>query len=164
MPTATAPLTARYAEELDAIRSQGLFKSERIITSPQSAEITLEDGRTVLNFCANNYLGLADHPAMIEAARAALDTHGFGMASVRFICGTQDLHKQLEKTIADLFGKGDTILYAACFDANGGLFEPLPGEKAALVSDAPNTPATLDAGGLCQARRSIGRAGGGGKG
>src|SRR3546814_5917517 len=97
MPTATAPLTARYAEELDAIRSQGLFKSERIITSPQSAEITLEDGRTVLNFCANNYLGLADHPAMIEAARAALDTHGFGMASVRFICATQDLPKRLEK-------------------------------------------------------------------
>src|SRR3546814_10820778 len=118
MPTATAPLTARYAEELDAIRSQGLFKSERIITSPQSAEITLEDGRTVLNFCANNYLRLADHPAMIEAARAALDTHGFGMASVRFICGPQDLHKQLDKTIADIFGKAATILYAPRFHPN----------------------------------------------
>ncbi|HEY9540171.1 MAG TPA: glycine C-acetyltransferase [Luteimonas sp.] len=153
MPTATAPLTARYAEELDAIRSQGLFKSERIITSPQSAEITLEDGRTVLNFCANNYLGLADHPAMIEAARAALDTHGFGMASVRFICGTQDLHKQLEKTIADFFGKGDTILYAACFDANGGLFEPLLGENDAIVSDALNHASIIDGVRLCKARR-----------
>lgn len=153
MPTATAPLTARYAEELDAIRSQGLFKSERIITSPQSAEITLEDGRTVLNFCANNYLGLADHPAMIEAARAALDTHGFGMASVRFICGTQDLHKQLEKTIADFFGKGDTILYAACFDANGGLFEPLLGENDAIVSDALNHASIIDGVRLCKATR-----------
>ena len=101
-------LTARYAEELDTIRSQGLFKAERVITSPQSAQITLEDGRTVLNFCANNYLGLADHPDVIEAAKAALDSHGFGMASVRFICGTQDLHKQLERTIADFFGTEDT--------------------------------------------------------
>src|SRR3546814_9376180 len=99
MPTATAPLTARYAEELDAIRSQGLFKSERIITSPQSAEITLEDGRTVLNFCANNYLGLADHPAMIEAARAALDTHGFGMASVRFICRSEEQTSELQSLL-----------------------------------------------------------------
>ncbi|MEG0886621.1 MAG: aminotransferase class I/II-fold pyridoxal phosphate-dependent enzyme, partial [Janthinobacterium sp.] len=95
------------------------------------AEITLDDGRTVLNFCANNYLGLADHPELIQAAKDALDTHGFGMASVRFICGTQDLHKQLEKQIAEFFGKDDTILYAACFDANGGLFEPLLGENDA---------------------------------
>src|SRR3546814_11350931 len=129
MPTATAPLTARYAEELDAIRSQGLFKSERIITSPQSAEITLEDGRTVLNFFANNYLGLADHPAMLEAARAALDTHGFGMASVRFICGTQDLHKQLEKTIAAFLGTGDPNLYAAYSHAHGGLLQLLLGDR-----------------------------------
>ena len=128
------PLTAHYAATLDEIRAQGLFKSERIITGPQSAEITLEDGRTVLNFCANNYLGLADHPDIIQAAKDALDTHGFGMASVRFICGTQDLHKQLEKTIADFFGTDDTILYAACFDANGGLFEPLLGEDCLLYT------------------------------
>src|SRR5690606_22470976 len=105
-------LTTRYAETLEDIREAGLFKSERIIASPQAAEVTLADGRRVLNFCANNYLGLADHPAMIEAAKQALDSHGFGMASVRFICGTQDLHKQLERTIADFFGKQDTILYA----------------------------------------------------
>src|SRR5690625_906223 len=113
----------RYSDSLEELREQGLFKSERIITGPQSAEITLEDGRQVLNFCANNYLGLADHPDLIQAAKDALDSHGFGLASVRFICGTQDLHKELEKTIADFFGKDDTILYAACFDANGGLFE-----------------------------------------
>ncbi|MFC3717313.1 glycine C-acetyltransferase [Luteimonas soli] len=146
-------LTQRYADTLDEIRDAGLFKAERIITSPQAAEITLEDGRTVLNFCANNYLGLADHPAMIEAAKAALDTHGFGMASVRFICGTQDLHKQLEKTIADFFGKGDTILYAACFDANGGLFEPLLGENDAIISDALNHASIIDGVRLCKARR-----------
>ena len=104
---------ARHAAELTAIEQQGLFKRERIITSPQSAEITLADGRRVLNFCANNYLGLADHPEVIAAAKAALDTHGFGMASVRFICGTQDLHKELEKKIARFFGTDDTILYAA---------------------------------------------------
>ena len=153
MPTAPAPLTARYAEELDAIRSQGLFKSERIITSPQSAEITLEDGRTVLNFCANNYLGLADHPDIIAVAKQALDSHGFGMASVRFICGTQDLHKQLEKTIADFFGKQDTILYAACFDANGGLYEPLLGEDDAIISDALNHASIIDGVRLCKAKR-----------
>src|SRR5690606_1810916 len=126
-------LTSRYNETLEEIREQGLFKSERIITGPQSAEITLEDGRKVLNFCANNYLGLADHPDLIQAAKEALDSHGFGLASVRFICGTQDLHKELEKTIAEFFGKGDTILYAACFDANGGLFEPLLGPEDAVV-------------------------------
>ena len=146
-------LTDRYATTLDEIRGAGLFKSERIITSPQAAEITLADGRTVLNFCANNYLGLADHPAMIAAAKDALDTHGFGMASVRFICGTQDLHKQLEETIAGFFGTEDTILYAACFDANGGLFEPLLGESDAVISDALNHASIIDGVRLCKAKR-----------
>ncbi|UOF13588.1 glycine C-acetyltransferase [Lysobacter capsici] len=146
-------LTQHYADTLDEIRAQGLFKSERVITSPQSAEIVLEDGRTVLNFCANNYLGLADHPQVIQAAKDALDTHGFGMASVRFICGTQDLHKQLEKTIADFFGTEDTILYAACFDANGGLFEPLLGESDAIISDALNHASIIDGVRLCKAKR-----------
>lgn len=145
--------TQRYADTLDEIRDAGLFKSERIITGPQSAEITLEDGRRVLNFCANNYLGLADHPDIIAAAKDALDTHGFGMASVRFICGTQDLHKQLEQTIAEFFGKEDTILYAACFDANGGLFEPLLGEDDAIISDALNHASIIDGVRLCKARR-----------
>ncbi len=144
---------ARYADELERIRAQGLFKAERIITSPQSAEITLADGRRVLNFCANNYLGLADHPAVIQAAKAALDSHGFGMASVRFICGTQDLHKQLEATIAGFFGKQDTILYAACFDANGGLYEPLLGENDAVISDALNHASIIDGVRLCKAKR-----------
>ncbi|WP_240098999.1 glycine C-acetyltransferase [Thermomonas flagellata] len=146
-------LTQRYAETLEEIRAAGLFKSERIITSPQSAEIALADGRTVLNFCANNYLGLADHPDIIAAAKQALDTHGFGMASVRFICGTQDLHKQLERTIADFFGTEDTILYAACFDANGGLFEPLLDEHDAIISDALNHASIIDGVRLCKARR-----------
>ncbi|AWV07964.1 glycine C-acetyltransferase [Marilutibacter maris] len=155
MPNDTAPasLTARYADELDSIREQGLFKAERIITSPQSAEITLADGRTVLNFCANNYLGLADHPDVIAAAKQALDSHGFGMASVRFICGTQDLHKRLEQTIADFFGTEDTILYAACFDANGGLFEPLLGPEDAIISDALNHASIIDGVRLCKAQR-----------
>jgi len=151
--SSTAPLTRRYAEELESIRSQGLFKAERVITSPQSAEITLADGRTVLNFCANNYLGLADHPDIIAAAKAALDTHGFGMASVRFICGTQDLHKQLEAKIAAFFGTEDTILYAACFDANGGLFEPLLDENDAVISDALNHASIIDGVRLCKAKR-----------
>ena len=152
MSSTPAP-TRRYAEELDSIRAQGLFKAERVITGPQSAEITLADGRTVLNFCANNYLGLADHPDVIAAAREALETHGFGMASVRFICGTQDLHKELERTIADFFGKEDTILYAACFDANGGLFEPLLGEEDAIISDALNHASIIDGVRLCKAKR-----------
>jgi len=146
-------LTTRYADTLDEIRAAGLFKSERVIASPQSAEITLADGRTVLNFCANNYLGLADHPDIIKAAKDALDTHGFGMASVRFICGTQDLHKDLEKTIADFFGTEDTILYAACFDANGGLFEPLLDEHDAIISDALNHASIIDGVRLCKAKR-----------
>ncbi|AVP97101.1 glycine C-acetyltransferase [Ahniella affigens] len=144
---------ARYASELQAIESQGLFKRERIIASPQSAEITLTDGRNVLNFCANNYLGLADHPDVIAAAKSALDSHGFGMASVRFICGTQDLHKQLEAQIAGFFGTEDTILYAACFDANGGLFEPLLGEDDAIISDALNHASIIDGVRLCKAKR-----------
>ncbi|HOV95857.1 MAG TPA: glycine C-acetyltransferase [Thermomonas sp.] len=146
-------LTQRYADTLDEIRAAGLYKSERIITSPQSAEITLADGRKVLNFCANNYLGLADHPDIIAAAKAALDSHGFGMASVRFICGTQDLHKQLEHTISNFFGKDDTILYAACFDANGGLFEPLLDENDAIISDALNHASIIDGVRLCKAKR-----------
>jgi glycine C-acetyltransferase len=143
----------RYAAQLSALREQGLFKSERVITSPQSAQITLDDGREVLNFCANNYLGLADHPRIIAAAKDALDSHGFGMASVRFICGTQDLHKRLEQTIAGFFGTQDTILYAACFDANGGLFEPLLDENDAIVSDALNHASIIDGVRLCKARR-----------
>jgi len=143
----------RYATELDSIREQGLFKGERIIVSPQSSEIELANGRKVLNFCANNYLGLADHPDVIAAAKQALDTHGFGMASVRFICGTQDLHKQLEAKIAEFFGTQDTILYAACFDANGGLYEPLLGEEDAIISDALNHASIIDGIRLCKAKR-----------
>ena len=146
-------LTDRYENTLSEIRDAGLFKSERVITSPQSAEIELEDGRTVLNFCANNYLGLADHPDVIASAKDALDTHGFGMASVRFICGTQDLHKELEAKIASFFGKEDTILYAACFDANGGLFEPLLDENDAIISDALNHASIIDGVRLCKAKR-----------
>lgn len=146
-------LNQRLASELDEIRSAGLFKSERIIVSPQSAEIELADGRRVLNFCANNYLGLADDAGVIEAAKHALDTHGHGMASVRFICGTQDLHKQLEAKIAEFFGKDDAILYAACFDANGGLYEPLLGEQDAIISDALNHASIIDGVRLCKAKR-----------
>jgi len=149
----SSPLTQRYTNTLNDIRHAGLFKSERIITGAQSAEITLADGRKVLNFCANNYLGLADHPALIDAAKQALDSHGFGMASVRFICGTQDLHKQLEQTIAAFFGTEDTILYAACFDANGGLYEPLLDEHDAIISDALNHASIIDGIRLCKARR-----------
>src|SRR3954452_2509912 len=120
-----AEFDQRLANTLAEIRSQGLYKSERIITSPQDAHIGIAGGRQVLNFCANNYLGLADHPDIIAAAKEALDTHGFGLASVRFICGTQDLHKELEATISKFFGTDDTILYTSCFDANGGLFETI---------------------------------------
>lgn len=140
-------------QELSQIKTQGLYKDERIIASPQSAEITLDDGRTVLNFCANNYLGLADHPRLIDAAKKALDSHGFGMASVRFICGTQDLHLELERAIARFFGTDDAILYAACFDANGGLFEPLLGKEDAIVSDALNHASIIDGVRLCKAKR-----------
>lgn len=142
-----------YQSELDNIENQGLLKRERIITGAQSAEIQLADGRTVLNFCANNYLGLADNAEIIQSAKEALDSHGFGMASVRFICGTQDLHKTLEARIAAFFGTEDAILYAACFDANGGLFEPLLGENDAVISDALNHASIIDGVRLCKAKR-----------
>jgi len=143
----------RLTAELDSIREQGLYKTERIITSPQSASIRTDGGREVLNFCANNYLGLADHPEMIKAAKEALDTHGFGLASVRFICGTQDLHKQLEATIAKFFGTEDTILYTSCFDANGGLFETILNDQDAVISDALNHASIIDGIRLCKAER-----------
>lgn len=140
-------------QELQSIQEAGLFKRERIITSPQAADITLADGSEVVNFCANNYLGLSDHPLVVEAAKKAIDTHGFGMSSVRFICGTQDIHKQLEQKIADFLGTEDTILYAACFDANGGVFEPLLTEQDAIISDALNHASIIDGVRLCKAGR-----------
>ncbi len=140
-------------QELNAISEAGLFKSERIITSSQSAEIKLENGKKVLNFCANNYLGLSDHPELIQAAKDALDTHGFGMSSVRFICGSQDMHKTLEAKIANYFGTEDTLLYAACFDANGGVFEPLLNAEDAIISDALNHASIIDGVRLCKAQR-----------
>ncbi len=140
-------------QELNAISEAGLFKAERIITSSQSAEIQLEDGKRVLNFCANNYLGLSDHPQLVEAAKEALDTHGYGMSSVRFICGCQDIHKTLEAKIAEYFGCEDTILYAACFDANGGLFEPLLTAEDAIISDSLNHASIIDGVRLCKAQR-----------
>jgi glycine C-acetyltransferase len=139
--------------ELSAIRAQSLWKTERPILSPQSAHIEVEGHRKVLNFCANNYLGLADHPALIKAAKEALDSHGLGMASVRFICGTSDLHTQLEARIADYLQMEDAILYAACFDANGGVFEPLFGEPDAIISDALNHASIIDGIRLCKAAR-----------
>jgi glycine C-acetyltransferase len=131
-------------KELAAIEEAGLYKKERIITSPQAAEIKIQGGQTVLNFCANNYLGLSSHPKVIQAAKEAIDTHGFGMSSVRFICGTQDIHKTLEQKISTFLGTEDTILYAAAFDANGGVFEPLLGEKDAIISDALNHASIID--------------------
>lgn len=138
--------------ELTAIKEAGLYKNERLICSPQGAEITV-NGKTVLNFCANNYLGLADYQALIDAAKHALDTRGYGMSSVRFICGTQDLHKELEAAIAHFFGTEDTILYAACFDANGGVFEPLLTDEDAIISDALNHASIIDGVRLCKAQR-----------
>jgi glycine C-acetyltransferase len=131
-------------KELASIKEAGLYKKERVITSPQAAEITIEGGKSVLNFCANNYLGLSSHPKVIEAAKAAIDSHGFGLSSVRFICGTQDIHKTLEEKISSFLGTEDTILYAAAFDANGGVFEPLFGEKDAIISDALNHASIID--------------------
>jgi len=139
--------------ELKSIDEAGLFKRERVICSPQSAEITLEDGSKALNFCANNYLGLADNPRLISAAKKAMDDRGYGMSSVRFICGQQDLHRQLEKMIADFFHTEDTILYASCFDANGGVFEPLFGQEDAIISDALNHASIIDGVRLCKAVR-----------
>lgn len=138
--------------ELDKIREQGLYKTERIITSAQGAEISV-GGKTALNFCANNYLGLSSHPGVVMAAQQAMDGHGYGMSSVRFICGTQDIHKQLEKTIASFFGMEDTILYAAAFDANGGVFEPLLGEEDAVISDELNHASIIDGVRLCKGVR-----------
>lgn len=141
------------AKELSAIEEAGLFKNERIIVSPQGAEITISTGQKVLNFCANNYLGLSNNPKLKEAARKALDSHGYGMSSVRFICGTTDVHKKLEAKIAGFFGTEDTILYAAAFDANGGVFEPLLGEEDAIISDALNHASIIDGVRLCKAQR-----------
>lgn len=139
--------------ELDLIKDQGLYKEERIIVSSQGAEIILDSGQKVLNFCANNYLGLSSHPEVIQAAKDAMDTHGFGMASVRFICGTQDIHKELEKRIADFYQTEDTILYAAAFDANGGVFEPLLNDQDAIISDSLNHASIIDGVRLCKAKR-----------
>lgn len=143
----------KLQQELQSIEDAGLFKRERIITSPQSAEITISGGQKVLNFCANNYLGLSSHPRVLEAAKAAIDTHGFGMSSVRFICGTQDIHKTLERKISEFLGTEDTILYAAAFDANGGVFEPLFGPDDAIISDALNHASIIDGVRLCKAMR-----------
>ena len=142
-----------YTETLAEIRAAGLYKEERVLTSPQGAAIRTTSGQSVLNFCANNYLGLSSHPEVMNAAHAALESHGFGMSSVRFICGTQDVHKQLESTIALFFGMDDAILYGSCFDANGGLFETLLGEDDAIISDALNHASIIDGVRLCKAER-----------
>ena len=141
------------SNELESIEAAGLFKKERIITTPQQASIKVSTGQEVLNFCANNYLGLSNNPELIKASKEALDSHGFGMSSVRFICGTQDLHIELEKKISEFFGTEDSILYAACFDANGGVFEPLLGEEDAIISDSLNHASIIDGVRLCKAQR-----------
>ena len=143
----------KLEQELQSIQEAGLFKRERIITSPQAAQITIAGGKQVLNFCANNYLGLSSHPRVVQAAKEAIDTHGFGMSSVRFICGTQDIHKELEKKLSEFLGTEDTILYAAAFDANGGVFEPLFGAEDAIISDALNHASIIDGVRLCKAMR-----------
>lgn len=146
-------LREKLQKDLNNLKNEGLYKSERIIKSPQGAKITLEDGSEVLNFCANNYLGLSSHPKVIEAAKAAIDSHGYGMSSVRFICGTQDIHKTLEDKISKFLGTEDTILYAAAFDANGGVFEPILGAEDAIISDALNHASIIDGVRLCKAMR-----------
>src|ERR1044071_8811072 len=148
-----AEVADQIASTLEEIKSQGLFKTERIITGPQNAEIPIADGRRVINLCANNYLGLADHPALIAAAKEALDSHGFGRASVRFICGTQDIHKELEAALTTFLGTEDAILYPSCFDANGGLFETLLGAEDAVISDELNHASIIDGVRLCKAQR-----------
>jgi glycine C-acetyltransferase len=148
-----AEFEKQVSSTLDEIKSQGLYKTERIITTPQDAHIAVGDGKRVLNMCANNYLGLADHPALIAAAKEALDTHGFGMASVRFICGTQDIHKELEAALTKFLGTEETILYPSCFDANGGLFETLLGAEDAVISDELNHASIIDGIRLCKAQR-----------
>ncbi|UTW45963.1 glycine C-acetyltransferase [bacterium SCSIO 12696] len=150
MPT---PFLQHLAAELDQIRSDGLYKGERVITSQQASQIEVQGGQQVLNFCANNYLGLANHPTLIEAANAGLNKHGFGVASVRFICGTQDIHKTLEQKLSEFLGTEDTILYSSCFDANGGLFETLLGPEDAIISDALNHASIIDGVRLCKAKR-----------
>src|SRR6266478_5222447 len=147
-------LQAVLQKELEEIKSAGLYKQERIISSPQGAEI-IANGKKALNFCANNYLGLSSHPKVIEAAKKAIDTHGYGMSSVRFICGTQDIHKELEQKIAKFLGTEDTILYAAAFDANGGVFEPLLNEQDAIISDELNHASIIDGVRLCKAQHFL---------
>jgi len=149
----TKPVLKHLADETHALEAQGLYKSERIIVSPQQAEIKVVSGKTVINLCANNYLGLANHPVLIKAAHEALDKYGLGLASVRFICGTQDLHKQLEKKVSDFLKTEDTILYTSCFDANGGLFETLLSEQDAVISDELNHASIIDGIRLCKAQR-----------
>lgn len=149
----SSKLKKHLQEEISAIKDDGLYKKERIITSPQDAEITLDTGEKVINFCANNYLGLSSHPDVVQAAKDAMDSHGFGMSSVRFICGTQDIHKELEQKIADFYQTEDTILYAACFDANGGVFEPLLTKEDAIISDSLNHASIIDGVRLCKAAR-----------
>ena len=151
--TSVAAFNQHCQAELDGIRAAGLFKGERIIATPQGAMVRLQDGRELINLCANNYLGLSSHPKVIEAAHEALRTHGYGLSSVRFICGTQDIHKELERRLAAFLGTEDTILYAAAFDANGGLFEPLLGEEDAVISDSLNHASIIDGIRLCKAKR-----------
>src|ERR1700760_3656989 len=151
--TSVADFNQHVQAELEGIRAAGLFKGERIIATPQGATVKLQDGRELVNLCANNYLGLSAHPRVIEAAHEALRTHGYGMSSVRFICGTQDIHKELEGRLARFLGTEDTILYAAAFDANGGLFEPLFGEEDAVISDTLNHASIIDGIRLCKAKR-----------
>ncbi|MEQ8418331.1 MAG: glycine C-acetyltransferase [Imperialibacter sp.] len=146
-------LKEKLTAELEEIKKAGLYKTERIITTPQGADIKTQDGREVINFCANNYLGLSAHPKVLEAAKKSIDSHGFGMSSVRFICGTQDIHKTLEKKISEFLGTEDTILYAAAFDANGGVFEPLFGPEDAIISDELNHASIIDGVRLCKAQR-----------
>lgn len=149
----SADFYQQLTQQLETTRSEGLYKNERIITSAQQADIAVADGRHVINFCANNYLGLSNHPALIQAAKEGMDSHGFGMASVRFICGTQDSHKQLEQRLAEFLGMEDSILYSSCFDANGGLFETLLGPEDAIISDALNHASIIDGVRLCKAKR-----------
>lgn len=149
----SADFYQQLTQQLETTRAEGLYKNERIITSAQQADIAVADGRHVINFCANNYLGLANHPALIEAAKKGMDSHGFGMASVRFICGTQDSHKQLEQRLAEFLGMEDSILYSSCFDANGGLFETLLGPEDAIISDVLNHASIIDGVRLCKAKR-----------
>ncbi|MCG8689319.1 MAG: aminotransferase class I/II-fold pyridoxal phosphate-dependent enzyme, partial [Desulfobacterales bacterium] len=146
-------LLGYLSDELAGLHEQGLYKSERVITTPQQADISVEGGGSVLNFCANNYLGLSNHPALVRAARQALDRYGYGLSSVRFICGTQSIHKELEEKISAFLKTEDSILYSSCFDANGGLFETLLGPEDAIISDALNHASIIDGVRLCKARR-----------